>query len=66
MTTWGQMGTSNMPSFTFMGADYFDLYRVPGLFKGQPLFMLASHKWPSYVLAPGLASGGKSHAKMAV
>ena len=31
ITTWGQMGTSSMPSFSFMGSDLFDLYRVPGI-----------------------------------
>ncbi|CAK9024644.1 unnamed protein product [Durusdinium trenchii] len=57
VTTWGQMGTSSMPSFSFFGADLFDLYRVPGLFDGKALFMIASHKWPSYVLAIRATTG---------
>lgn len=57
ITTWGQMGTSSMPSFSFMGSDLFDLYRVPGLFDGKALFMIASHKWPSYVLAIRATTG---------
>eukprot|EP00435_Cladocopium_sp_Y103_P040274 s681_g10.t3 len=57
ITTWGQMGTSSMPSFSFMGADLFDLYRVPGLFNGKALFIIASHKWPSYVLAIRATTG---------
>lgn len=57
ITTWGQMGTSSMPSFSFMGSDLFDLYRVPGLFNGKALFIIASHKWPSYVLAIRATTG---------
>jgi len=51
VSAFNQMGTSSMPSFSFMGSDRFDLYRVPGLFKGRALYFLASHKWPEYVLA---------------
>ncbi|CAJ1345753.1 unnamed protein product [Effrenium voratum] len=51
------MSTSNMPSFSFMGSDEFDLYRVPGLFNGKALFMIASHKWPTYVLAIRATTG---------
>ncbi|CAE7193410.1 unnamed protein product [Symbiodinium pilosum] len=51
VSAWNQMGTSSMPSFSFLGSDRFDLYRIPGLFKGRALYFLASHKWPEYVLA---------------
>ena len=39
MSAFNQMGTSSMPSFSFMGSDRFDLYRVPGapFFSGRIL-----------------------------
>mmetsp|Transcript_50936 Transcript_50936/g.95296 ORF Transcript_50936/g.95296 Transcript_50936/m.95296 type:complete len:339 (-) Transcript_50936:49-1065(-) len=57
VSTFNQIGTSSMPSFSFMGSDRFDLYRVPGLFNGKALYFLASHKWPEYVLAIRATTG---------
>lgn len=46
-----QLKVSNLPSFSFFGSQYFDVYELPGRIKGKKHFFLASNKWPSWVAA---------------